>query len=71
VTALTDALDKADREIDRAEAALAEAKRLMIALERAPKANRSKARREVLTELGAAVQSAAAARKHVEWVTDG
>jgi hypothetical protein len=71
VTALTDALDNADREIDRAEAALAEAKRLMIVLERAPKASRSKARRNVLAELDAAVKSAAAAREHVERATDG
>lgn len=66
MTALTDALDNADREIDRAEAALAEARSLMIALERAPKADRQEARRGVLAELEAAVKAATAASKHVE-----
>jgi hypothetical protein len=66
VTALTDALDSADREIDRAEAALAEAKRLMIALERGPKADRPEARRKVLGALEAAVKAATAAREDIE-----
>ncbi len=66
MTALTDALDNADREIDRAEAALAEAKWLMIGLERAPEADRPDARRSVLAELEAAVKAATAARKHIE-----
>ena len=61
MTALTDALDNADREIDRAEAALAEAKWLMIGLERRPEA-----RRGVLAELDAVVKAATAARKHIE-----
>jgi len=71
VTELTNALDNADREIDRAEAALAEAKWLMIELERVPKAGSPEARRGVLAELDAAVKAAAEARKHVEGVTDG
>lgn len=71
MTALTDVLDNADREIDRAEAALAEAKWLMIALERVPEADRPKARRDVVAELDAAVKAATAARKHVEGVADG
>jgi len=66
VTALTDQLDNADREIDRAEALLAEAKRLMIGLERTPKADRAEARRGVLAELDAALKAATAARKHIE-----
>ena len=66
MTALTDALDDADREIDRAKAALAEAKRLMIAMEHTPKADRPEARRGVLAELEAAVKAATAARKHIE-----
>ena len=66
MTALTDALDNADREIDRAEAALAEAKWLMIGLERRRKADRPEARRGVLAELDAAVKAATAARKHIE-----
>lgn len=71
MTALTDALDNADREIDRAEAAIAEARWLMIALERSPKAAWTEAGRDVLAELDAAVKAATAARKHVEGVTDG
>lgn|GEM_PF-6696884 len=66
MTALTDQLDNADREIDRAEALLAEAKRLMIGLERTPKADRAEARRGVLAELDAALKAATAARKHIE-----
>ena len=66
MTALTDALDNADREIDRAEAALAEARWLTIALERSPKADRPEAGRDVLAELDAAVKAATAARKHIE-----
>ena len=65
MTALTDALDNADREIDRAEAALAEAKWLMIGLERRRKADRPEAA-GVLAELDAAVKAATAARKHIE-----
>ena len=71
MTALTDALDNADREIDRAEAALAETKWLMIALERAPRADRPEAKRGVLAELEAAVKAATAARKHIEGAADG
>jgi len=67
---LTDALDSADREIDRAGAALAEAKRLMNALERAPQADRPESRRSLLTELDAAARAATAARKHVESQTE-
>ena len=66
MSALTDALDNADREIDRAEAALAEAKSLMIALERAPKVDRQEARRGALAQLEAAVKAATAASKHIE-----
>ena len=66
MTALTDALDNADREIDRAEAALAEATRLMIALERVPMADRPEARRGVLAQLEAAVKAATAAKRHIE-----
>lgn len=66
MSALTVALDNADREIDRAEAALDNAKWLMMGLERTPKADRPEARRGVLAELDEAVKAATVARKHIE-----
>jgi hypothetical protein len=71
VTAFTDALDNADREIDRTEAALAEAKWLMIWFERADDEGRPEFGRKLLDELDSAARAATAARKHVEGVTDG
>lgn len=62
MTALTDALDSADREIDRAESALAESKRLMRAVERAP---RSQVKRDLLAELDSAAALAGAARQRI------
>ena len=66
MSALTDAIDEADREIDRAKAALSEARWLMIGLERTPKAERPEARQGVLAELDEAGKAATAARKHIE-----
>jgi hypothetical protein len=65
VTALTDALDNADREIDLAEAALAEAKWLMIWFERADDESRPETERKLLRELDSAARAATAARRYV------
>lgn len=70
MSALTDALDSADREIDLAQAALEEAKWLMIWFERADDQGRPDLRRKLLRELDSAARAATAARKHVEGATD-
>lgn len=66
MSALTDALDSADREIELAKASLDEAKWQMILLYRAPEAERPEVRRELLAELDRAVGAATAARRHLE-----
>lgn len=62
----TDALDNADRAIDRAGGALDEAKRLMISWEHAPQEDRPAIKRKLLAELDAAADAAVKARKHLE-----
>lgn len=71
MSALTDALDSADREIDYAKASLEGAKWQMIWFERADDEGRPEVRRKLLGELDSAARAATAARKHLEGVTGG
>lgn len=71
MSALTDAIDSADREIHFAKAALEEAKWLMIWFERADDEGRPEFGRKLLAELDSAARAATAARKHLEGVADG
>lgn len=66
MSALTDALYNADREIELAKASLDAAKWQVILLYRAPEGERPEVRRELLAELDRAARATAAARKHVE-----
>jgi hypothetical protein len=66
VSALTNALYSADRDIDLAKAALEEAKWPMTWFARVDDESRPELRRKLLRELDSAARAATATRKHVE-----